>query len=179
MEVRPVHRLKRGRLARCGAGILPAPSCASSGIAMDLFSRASKASCVRERDAPATAGETPALQYYPASLEEGPKLSTFASRHIRPARRRSPFCAAIITHCGCWPQPNRRSPCPLCLLSSNNERTEHLGDLRVEALLAAEVTETPVARREFSAVREDDSNECHRRAFDERGHDRGRRAGRQ
>jgi hypothetical protein len=35
---------------------------------------------MRERDAPATAGETPALQHYPASLKEGPKLSTFVSR---------------------------------------------------------------------------------------------------
>ena len=50
------------RLARCGTGILPRPSCASPRPSMDLSFRGSRGTCQRrERDAPATAGETPAL----------------------------------------------------------------------------------------------------------------------
>ncbi len=37
---------------------------------------------MRERDAPATAGETPPLQHYPPSLEESPRLSTSVSHTL-------------------------------------------------------------------------------------------------
>jgi hypothetical protein len=48
--------------------------------------RADQASCMRERDAPATAGETPALQDSPPSLWGRPKVSTFISHTpVRPA----------------------------------------------------------------------------------------------
>jgi hypothetical protein len=46
---------------------------------------------MRERDAPATAGETPALQHSLSSLEGSPKLSTFISP--------PPYAGSVLSVC--------------------------------------------------------------------------------
>jgi hypothetical protein len=63
------------------------------------------------------------------------------------AKAQRPLCRQR----GCWPQPKRDSLRPLCLSSLNTETTEDLSDLRVEALLTTEHTETLRTRGEVFA----------------------------
>ena len=67
------------------------------------------------------------------------------------------WCLLVLQR-GWWPQPKRGSLRPPCLSSFNTEHTEPLSDLRVEALLTTEDTETLRTAGKIFGAREEDEN---------------------